>query len=106
MANNKTFDGQFCLVSISTPFLDRMRSEPSYRAIENTTTRTTKRMIDFSYGSVLGFCVPSTCEIGDLLATLNKALHEHHLEAVSQSHCTRGAFRDTHYLDGKFFVFL
>ena len=83
-----------------------MRSESIYKAIENTTRSSTKQMIDFSYGTVLGFCVPSTCEFGDLLRTLNKELREHRLEAVSQTHCTRGGYQDKHYLNSKFFIFL
>lgn len=106
MANRTSFDSQYCLVSIKTPFLDRMKSEPIYQAIENTTMIHTKRMIDFNYGSVLGFCLPSTCQINDLLHPLNELLQEHKMEAISQNHCTLGGYQDTHYLNRNFFICL
>lgn len=38
----------------------------------NTLSTHSKSLVDFSYGTVLGFCIPSTCHINSLMRPINK----------------------------------
>lgn len=62
-------------------------------------------MIDFALGRVQGFCIPSTCEVKQLLRPVNKVLAAFELEAIPQLSCSSG-IKVLDFLDLKFLLCL
>lgn len=48
----------------------------------------TKKMIDFSHGNVLGMCIPSSCDINELIESYNKVLSENNITVIAQNKCS------------------
>lgn len=99
-----SFNGKFCLISIRTPFFEAMKEQQIYKSVQNSSLPTTRYLIDFSYGSVLGLCIPSKCNIEELLEPINRNLRKYQLEVIPPKHCTVGI--DYNFIDLKFLVFL
>lgn len=87
------FRNQFCLVSIKSPYLDNVRKEPKYITAAQLSRTMSNFMVDFSYGTVLGFCLPSNCDINNLTQSINKVLQKYELEAIPQKVCSTNQLR-------------
>ena len=103
-ANGSQFSGQFCLISIQTPFTGAMQEQPLYQMVKPTLSNSSREMIDFAFGGVQGLCIPSTCNVKQLLVPVNKVLAEFELKAVAQSSACSSGINLFDFLDFKFFI--
>ena len=83
-----------------------MREQPLYQMMKPTLSNSSREMIDFAFGAVQGLCIPSICEVNQLLKPINQVLVEFELEAVSQSNPCSSGYKLSDFLDFKFLLCL
>lgn len=100
------FRSQFCLVSVQTAYFENVKKEQSYQDAVRRLHAKAKFIVDFSYGSVLGFCVPQTCDVKQLLLPINRALSSYEMKAIVQTKCAETTFYDSSLVTPGFFLSL
>lgn len=70
---NATFDGQYCLVSLSAPPLTQQKSNSSFFKNDTNYFETIARnWMDSRRDVIIGFCVPSICDEEELQLLIEK----------------------------------
>lgn len=80
------FTGQYCLVSIQSEESESIKNQPLYKKNIQKLSESSKFITDFSLGMIQGVCLPSTCNINNLLVSINRAVNS--LKIVPQKHCS------------------
>lgn len=86
-----------------------MKKTDQYRnAIETLKGSLGKFWIDFSYGTVFGYCIPESCNIDQLLTSVNKILLEQNydLKAVAQKTCSSSKWNTSYLFKPEFYISL
>lgn len=68
----RQFRGQYCLVSLQTEEIEWIKRQPIYHKNSVGLSESSRFITDFSLGTVQGVCLPSTCDINDVLDSVNK----------------------------------
>lgn len=71
---DQKFNNQFCLVSLrSKEFIKNVKNERTFKEMDATIQyQLTKDLIEFSFGTVIGTCLPKSCDKNILLSSINK----------------------------------
>jgi len=80
------FSGQYCLVSVQTAESEQIKQTDLYKKNANGLSESSKFITDFSLGTVQGTCVPSTCNINDIVYSINRVSKS--IKLIPQKHCS------------------
>ena len=75
------------MVSLQTHDSKTIRNLETYRTSYRLMTERSKRLIDFSMGNGHGLCVPSTCQIDELVSVTNDVLKSYGFSVMAPNRC-------------------
>ena len=81
------FDGRYCMVSLQTHETETIKNLESYRNFYSGLSDRSKRLLDFSIGNSHGICVPSTCQIDELVSVTNDVLKSYGFSVMAPNRC-------------------
>lgn len=73
---NLNYKGKYCLISVQSSLSNTVRNQKDYKQNLVGLSETGRFHIEFNLGSIYATCVPNSCNIQDLVVSINKGQFE------------------------------
>lgn len=82
------FDGKYCLVSLQGKDAEEMKRSEGYQAFRLEISERSQRMLEFNMGDALGVCMPSSCELSEVVDVFNALVKPYGFSVLEPHRCT------------------
>lgn len=69
---NGDYRGKYCLISVQTALADTVKSGEVYQQNLEGLSDVGRFHVEFNLGTIYGLCIPNSCNLDDLLNSINR----------------------------------